>query len=180
MGPLYMAEYPWLIGDISPHVYCNCSLLGPALLSPNNFCSPIFESPRNGGNSPAVPRWKMCHQRYQRCNCNNPMQLKELHFEQSWQLKIKMIIQQKTPLSCSPLGCFPIHSTCPKKSTTKIHQLLPLNFACKGAVLAPPLVPRMRGLSLPAWKTCTRTLGSRAPSPRKSLKMGGKHQGPEI
>ena len=60
MGPLYMAEYPWLIGDISPHVYCNCSLLGPALLSPNNFCSPIFESPRNGGNSPAVPRWSLC------------------------------------------------------------------------------------------------------------------------
>ena len=98
-----------------------------------------------------------------------PCNSKEFILKKNGSSKLKC--SNKKNLSCIPLGCFPNIQPAPRYQQTKIQQLLPLNFACKGAVLAPPLVPRMRGLSLPAWKTCTRTWGSRAPSPvKKSLK----------
>lgn len=42
------------------------------------------------------------------------------------------MIQQKTPLSCIPLGCFPIHSTCPKEINNKNPTAAPPELCLQG------------------------------------------------
>lgn len=149
---------------------------GPALLSPNNFCSRIFESPRNGGNSPAVPRWSLCVTKdIKNANCNNPMQFQGVQFEQSWWLKTKMI-QRKTPLSCSPLGCFPNIQPAPKNRQQKSSSCSP-ELCLQGCCFSTTFGSKDEGFVIASLEDVHTDLGIPSSKSEKVVENGWKTPG---